>query len=70
MVWVVLFHRPGLLPAILVRRDPGLVSRQHDTHSDGRGKLYQYFSLKYAFILATFVFEIGSLVAGGSRFPI
>ncbi|KAL8788425.1 MAG: hypothetical protein Q9195_007304 [Heterodermia aff. obscurata] len=30
----------------------------------GWGKVYQYFPLKYTFILAVFVFEIGSLVAG------
>ncbi|CAD6582685.1 MAG: hypothetical protein ASARMPRED_001033 [Alectoria sarmentosa] len=28
------------------------------------GKVYQYFSLKYTFILAVFIFEIGSLLAG------
>lgn len=28
------------------------------------GKVYQYFPLKYTFILAVFIFEIGSLIAG------
>ena len=34
-----------------------------------RGKVYQYFSLKYTFIIAVILFEIGSLVSGVSTAP-
>ena len=37
---------------------------EQDTNLACRGKVYQYFSLKYTFMLAVFLFELGSLLAG------
>ena len=41
-----------------------IIHRDQSIHYTSRGKVYQYFSIKYTFILAVFLFEIGSLIAG------
>ncbi|KAL8933075.1 MAG: hypothetical protein Q9216_006533 [Gyalolechia sp. 2 TL-2023] len=52
-------HRAHRLVRVVVLPGTGLLPTLLVT-----GKAYQYFPLKYTFILAVFIFEVGSLVAG------
>lgn len=66
MVWIIILPHTGLLPAFLVRGGCVPHPGKWERSCARRGKIYQYFSLKYTFILAVFLLEIGSLIAGTS----